>query len=112
MGNFTPQRHDSPSGASYDEDDSLYATAMSSGATPEDIEEQRKDTENGHAYPSHMPEITGAHEQQRQLGEHTFGQFHEKWNIVKRIALGSVMGTIQTMARQQLPTLASYTTAF
>lgn len=102
-------------GAYYDDDDNLYAAAMSSGATPEDIEEQREQAENGnaYAYPSHMPGTAQEHpprtqtSEQRQPREHTLGQFHEEWEALKSVALGTVMGALQAVVRQQIPGLAS-----
>jgi uncharacterized protein YjbJ (UPF0337 family) len=106
-------RRYSEQGASYDDDDNLYAAAMSSGATPEDIEEQKSDTENGHAYPSHMSETaqgqsrSGTHAyEQHQPQESMLGQFHEEWNVLKSVALGTLLGTVRAIVRQQLPTLA------
>lgn len=107
------RRQYSTQGAYYDDDDNLYAAAMSSGATPEDIEEQKSDTENGYAYPSHMSETaqgqsrSGTHAyEQHQPQESKLGQFHEEWNVLKSVALGTLLGTVRAMVRQQLPTLA------
>jgi len=107
------RRQYSGQGASYDEDDNLYAAAMSSGATPEDIEEQKSDTENGYAYPSHMSKTDSEQSrsdthvyEQHQPQESPLGQFHEEWNVLKSVALGTLLGTVRALVRQQLPTLA------
>ena len=100
-------------GTYYNDDDNLYAAAMSSGATPEDIEEQSDDPESGHAYPSHMPKPAQRYShggsqayEQHQPQESKLGQFHEEWNVLKSVALGTLMGAIQAMVRQEMPRLA------
>jgi len=103
-------------GSSYDGDDNLYAAAMSGGATLDDLEAQKDDGENGYAYPPHVSNTAQeyprssavVYEQPKPQGQSKLGQFHEEWNVLKSVALGTLMGTIQSMVRQQMPSLAPH----
>jgi ElaB/YqjD/DUF883 family membrane-anchored ribosome-binding protein len=103
-------------GSSYDDDDNLYAAAMSGGATVDDLEEQHDKTENGYAYPPHTAKTdhesssdrTRTDERPAQQGQSERWQFQEEWDIIKSVALGTVMGTVRAMVRQQMPTLAPH----
>lgn len=98
----------------YDDDDNLYAAAMSGGATVEDLEEQKQRPEKGYAYPPHVS--TPVQEQKkgsvakkpRRQGWSTGGQFQEEWNVLRELALGTMLGTIRAMVRQQMPTFAPH----
>ncbi len=121
VGSWTMQNSDrrypnSDQSSTYKDDDNLYAAAMNSGATVEDLERQKDDRENGYAYPAHMSETaqpqsrsnTPRFRQSEQQQQSAPGKFSEEWNTLKSVAFGSVLGTLRTMARQQLPTLAPH----
>lgn len=96
----------------YDDGDNLYAAAMSGGATVEDLEEQKERPEEGYAYPPHVS--TPSQEQRkvsvpkkpRRQGRGMGGQFQEEWNVLREVALGTMLGTVRAMVRQQMPTFA------
>jgi ElaB/YqjD/DUF883 family membrane-anchored ribosome-binding protein len=98
----------------YNNDDNLYAAAMSGGATIKDIEEYKNHPEKGYAYPPHLSSTDQKHtkniarEPSSRLGQAVRGQFQEEWNILRDVALGTLMGTIRTMVRQQMPTFAPH----
>jgi ElaB/YqjD/DUF883 family membrane-anchored ribosome-binding protein len=99
----------------YDDDDNLYAaTVMSGGATVEDLEKHKNPQKDGYAYPPHLSsaaqEHTGntAQEQPNRRRQMMGGQFQEEWNILRDVALGTLMGTIRAMVRQQMPTFAPH----
>jgi ElaB/YqjD/DUF883 family membrane-anchored ribosome-binding protein len=99
----------------YDDDDNLYAAAvMSGGATVEDIEEHKNHPEDGYAYPPHLSSTeqkpTGKVAQEHSSRQRKImgGQFQEEWNILRDVALGTLMGTIRAMVRQQMPTFAPH----
>lgn len=100
----------------YDNDDNLYAAAMNSGTTVEDLESTKDGRENGSISSSYMSETAQPlsqstpprFKQSEQLQQSAPGKFSEEWNILKSVAFGSVLGTLRTMARQQLPTLAPH----
>ena len=98
----------------YDDDDNLYAAAMSGGATIEDLEEHKTHPGTGYAYPPHLSSTARKHtkniakekpSRQRQI---ISGQFQEEWNILRDVALGTLLGTVRAMVRQQMPTFAPH----
>jgi ElaB/YqjD/DUF883 family membrane-anchored ribosome-binding protein len=102
-------------GTSYNEDDNLYAAAMSGGATLEDLEGQSEETKKGYAYPSHQPQAARGQSQSAAFYEQSLPvhqglreQFQDEWNIVKGVALDVIMGTLRTMVRQQMPSLSPH----
>jgi hypothetical protein len=96
----------------YDDDDNLYAAAMSGGATVEDLDEYKSHPKDGYAYPPHVSSTTQKHakniaqEKTKRQWQPMGGQFQEEWNILRDVALGTLMGTLRAMVRQQLPTFA------
>jgi hypothetical protein len=101
----------------YDDDDSLYAAGMSGGATLEDIETQGDAAQKGYAYPPHRSEThdqpdradrTSSYEKFRPARPALREQFQEEWNIVKGVAVDTLMDTVRTMVRQQMPALAPH----
>jgi len=99
----------------YDEDDNLYAAAvMSGGATVEDLDEHKNHPKDGYAYPPHLSSTAQKHtgntakEQTSRQRKIMGGRFQEEWNILRDVALGTLMGTIRTMVRQQMPTVAPH----
>jgi len=109
QGQYRDQEHQ------YDDDDNLYAAAvMSGGATVEDLEKHKNPQKEGYAYPPHLSSAAQKHagntvqEQSSQQRHIKSGQFQEEWNILRDVALGTLMGTIRAMVRQQMPTFAPH----
>lgn len=99
----------------YDDDDNLYAAAvMSGGATVEDLDKHKNPQREGYAYPPHVSSTAQKHigniaqEQSSPKKQTMGGQFQEEWNILRDVALGTLMGTIRAMVRQQMPTFAPH----
>jgi ElaB/YqjD/DUF883 family membrane-anchored ribosome-binding protein len=99
----------------YDDDDNLYAAAvMSGGATVEDLDKRKNPQREGYAYPPHLSSTAQKHtgntakEQTSRQRQIMGGRFQEEWNILRDVALGTVMGTIRSMVRQQMPTFAPH----
>jgi ElaB/YqjD/DUF883 family membrane-anchored ribosome-binding protein len=99
----------------YDDDDNLYAAAvMSGGATVEDLDERKNHQKDGYAYPPHLSSTAQKHtgntakEQTSRQRQIMGGRFQEEWDILRDVALGTLMGTIRSMVRQQMPTFAPH----
>jgi uncharacterized protein YjbJ (UPF0337 family) len=99
----------------YDDDDNLYAAAvMSGGATVEDLDKRKNHQKDGYAYPPHLSSTAQKHtgntakEQTSRQRQILGGRFQEEWNILRDVALGTLMGTIRSMVRQQMPTFAPH----
>jgi len=99
----------------YGDDDNLYAAAvMSGGATVEDLDQRKNHQKDGYAYPPHLSSAAQKHagntaqEQSSRQRKIMGGRFQEEWNILRDVALGTLMGTIRTMVRQQMPTFAPH----
>jgi len=109
------QRQYSDQEHQYSDDDNLYAAAvMSGGATVEDLDKRKNHQKYGYAYPPHVSSTPQKHtrniaQEQSSRQRHIIGgQFQEEWNILRDVALGTLMGTIRAMVRKQIPTFAPH----
>jgi len=100
------QRRYSEREYSLDDDNVLYAAPMENGASFDDLEESvethgKKDTSNK----DQASKKSASHAQPRPWSNF-LGPFQEEWDALKGVALGTLMGTLQTMVRQHMPAVA------
>jgi hypothetical protein len=91
---------------SSDDDNVLYAAPMRNGASSDDLEENVDTHEKWDASNKYQAPRKSASYAQPRPWSNFLGPFQEEWDALKGVALGTLMGTLRTMVRQHMPTVA------
>jgi len=91
---------------SSDDDNVLYAAPVRDGASFDDLEENVETQENRDASNKYRAPVKSASHAQPHPWSNFLGPFQEEWDALKGVALGTLMGTLRTMVRQHMPTVA------
>jgi len=91
---------------SSDEANVLYTAPMRNGASFDDLEESVDTDENREFSNKHRAPVKSVSTEQPRPWSNFLGPFQEEWDALKGVALGTLMGTLRTMVRQNMPTVA------
>jgi ElaB/YqjD/DUF883 family membrane-anchored ribosome-binding protein len=91
---------------SSDDDNVLYTAPVRDGASFDDLEEGVDTYEKKDASSTYRAPVKSVLHAQPRPWSNLLGPFHEEWDALKGIALGTLMGTLRTMVRQHMPAVA------
>lgn len=89
-----------------DDDTVLYTAPVRDGASFDDLEESVDTRENREASNKYRAPVKSVSHAQPRSWSNFLGPFQEEWDSLKGVALGTLMGTLRTMVRQHMPTVA------
>lgn len=105
MGRTSSHRYSYAQGSDFSDND-LYTAPLKNGASFDDLDEgvdtyEKKKTTNfyGVAGPTSVPT-------KGSKWSNVLGPFQEEWETLRGVALGTLMGTLRTMVRQNMPAVA------
>jgi len=91
----------------YSSDDNLLYTApISDGASFDDLEESGDTQKNRDASKKYRTSMKSDSHAKSRPWSNFLEPFQEEWDALKGVALGTLMGTLRTMVRQNMPTIA------
>jgi ElaB/YqjD/DUF883 family membrane-anchored ribosome-binding protein len=91
---------------SSDDNNTLYTAPISDGASFDDLEESGDTQKNRDASNEYRASMKSASHAKPRPWSNFLGPFQEEWDALKGVALGTLMGTLRTMVRQNMPTVA------
>jgi ElaB/YqjD/DUF883 family membrane-anchored ribosome-binding protein len=91
---------------SSNEDNVLYTAPVRNGASFDDLEESVDAQKNRDVSNKYQASVKSASHAKSHLWSNFLGPFQEEWDALKGVALGTLMGTLRTMVRQNMPTVA------
>jgi ElaB/YqjD/DUF883 family membrane-anchored ribosome-binding protein len=89
-----------------EEDDTMYTAPMRNESSHDDLYETEEDRKSD--YDSHTRSgrpMSSSYTRPRRWSNVT-SQFQEEWDALKGIAVGTLMGTLRSMVRQHMPSVA------
>jgi hypothetical protein len=93
-------------GYNYDDDDTMYAAPMRNGTSLDDFDDTEGRDDSG-SYSSSRGAYQKSFSSAKPHRRSNFtDQFQEEWNTLKSIALGTLMGTLRSMVREHMPSVA------
>jgi len=90
----------------YNDEDNLYTAPLKNGASFDDLEESVDTQENRDTSNKYRAPVKSVSPAQPRPWRNFLGPFQEEWDSLKGVALGTLMGTLRTMVRQHMPTVA------
>jgi ElaB/YqjD/DUF883 family membrane-anchored ribosome-binding protein len=91
---------------SSDDNNTLYTAPISDGASFDDLEESGDTQKNRDTSNAYRASVKSASHTKSRPWSNFLGPFQEEWDALKGVALGTLMGTLRTMVRQNMPTVA------
>jgi len=92
-------------GYHYD-DDATYRAPMRDGASLDDLDDTANTYESGHSSDGRSARMKSTSYTKPRRWSAVTGQFQEEWDALKGIAVGTLMGTLRSMVREHMPSVA------